>query len=205
MPTETEKGNNILNVAKKKRHMYLLEKLQKGKSLSVAEFKELESFEGNPIPPGIVRTQREIAEAFHVSKRTIENWVSDGMPRTKEGYYNLLEINTWKENKGRKDIGVSQKELWDTDFRKTKAKLAEIELKKKTGELISLEDVDKGRVERVLVIKQALLALPKAMAPVLAAMDDPRDIQEYVNGKMRDMIAQFSGQNIKDEKPKVKK
>jgi len=191
---------DIITMAKKKRHLYLLEKLQRGKSLTPGEMKELQKLEGSVERAGVVNSQEDLARAFKVSVRTIQRWLKEGAPVTKDGFYDLLEIQAWhlthNEQKKNKDSAIN----WDSKYRENKAKLSEIELKKKMGELISLEDVDKGRVERILVIKQALLGLPKAMAPVLAAMEDPRDIQEYLNGKIRDIIAQFSGQNIKKQK-----
>lgn len=204
MSASTEKGSNILTVAKKKRHMYLLEKLQRGKSLSVSELKELEAFEGKPLLPGVVRTQREVAESFHVSKRAVENWVSDGMPRTEEGYYSLLDIVAWKENKNKKKTDSNEPD-WDADYRKHKAKLAKIEYDKKIGDLISLEDVEAGRVARILAVKQSLLAFPRAVAPILAVMNEPRDIQNYLNNKIREIISQFAGQDPQKNENKITK
>ncbi|MEK7851170.1 MAG: hypothetical protein AAB275_04745, partial [Deltaproteobacteria bacterium] len=94
---ELQNGKGLVEVAKKKRQIHLLDKLQKGKPLSTAEIRELEQFEGGgALPPGVVRTQGEVASALRVDKRTIERWVSDGMPREPEGDYNLIDIPAWR-------------------------------------------------------------------------------------------------------------
>ena len=44
------KNINVLQMAKKKRHIFLLEKFLSGKHLSRSEIKELEVFEGGGLP-----------------------------------------------------------------------------------------------------------------------------------------------------------
>jgi len=194
---DQNKQSDILTMARKKRHIHLLEKIQKGKSLSSRELRELEKFEGTPLPPGVVKTQEEVAKAFHVSTRTVQYWTRDGMPRTKKGFYDLIEVQAWREikkqqrNKTKKTIG---KEDWNAKYRKYKAQLAEIELKKAYGQVVSRKEVEKGQVARILVVKRALLSLPKVVAPVISGME-PREIQVYLTAKIKEIIEQFSKEN----------
>lgn len=188
-----DKQPDILTMARKKRHIHLLEKIQKGKSLSSRELRELEKFEGTPLPPGVVKTQEEVAKAFHVSTRTVQYWIRDGIPRTKKGFYNLIEIQAWRKVKKqqRKSKKIIGKEEWDAKYRKYKAQLAEVELKKAYGQVVSRKEVEKGQVARILVVKRALLSLPKVIAPVIGGME-PREIQVYLTAKIKEIIDEFA-------------
>jgi len=102
---------NIIEMAKKKRHIYLLEKLQKNQPLSRAEINELGPLEQGSIPLGYVATQEEVAEIFTVSARTVRRWVENGMPRDPQGY-NIKKISEWC-NLMRSEHGTVFKEFDD--------------------------------------------------------------------------------------------
>ena len=190
---QPELQNGLVEVAKKKREIYLLNKLQKG-TLSTAEIRELEQLKGGgALPPGVVRTQGEVASALRVDKRTIERWVSDGMPREPEGYYNLIDIQAWRMVKNEKENDPDEKEKikWDIKYREYKARLAEFELKKAYGQVINRELVEAGMIARILAVKSALWALPKVVAPVVAGMD-PREAEAYLRERIKEIFLQFA-------------
>jgi len=190
---QPELQNGLVEVAKKKREIYLLNKLQKG-TLSTAEIRELEQLKGGgALPPGVVRTQGEVASALRVDKRTIERWVSDGMPREPEGYYNLIDIQAWRMVKNEKENNPDEKEKikWDIKYREYKARLAEFELKKAYGQVINRDLVEAGMIARILAVKSALWALPKVVAPVVAGMD-PREAEAYLRERIKEIFLQFA-------------
>ena len=93
--------NKIIDAAWKKRELKLLQKLKDG-TLTSAEIKELELLGKNnkpespgPLSIGVVGSQKEVAEAFNVSVRTVEYWARDGMPSHPEGYH-LVKICEWR-------------------------------------------------------------------------------------------------------------
>jgi hypothetical protein len=190
---EMQNGKGLVEVAKKKRQIHLLDKLQKGKPLSTAEIRELEQFEGGVLPPGVVRTQAEVATALRVDKRTVERWVADGMPREPEGYYNLIDIQAWRLVKNEREGSPDEKEKtkWDIKYREYKARLAEFELKKAYGQVISRELVEAGMIARILAVKSALWALPKIAAPVVSGMD-PREAEAYLRERIKEIFLQFA-------------
>jgi transcriptional regulator with XRE-family HTH domain len=51
---------------------------------------------GQPLPPGVVSSQRELAQAIGVSPRTVEGWRKGGMPREDDGSYSIAEVLRWK-------------------------------------------------------------------------------------------------------------
>lgn len=188
-----EQKRNVLDVARKKRHIHLLEKIQKNKTLSLREIEELEQYEkGERVTDGLAKTQDEVAAAFGVSPRAVKYWVQDGMPRCSNGEYDLMAIKNWRiERKQKLNEPDSEKSKEEARYRKFKADLIELEYKEKCGKLIAVDEVERGRVERILVIKTALLALPTRVVPKLYGRDMP-DMEAILSEHIEEIIAEFS-------------
>ena len=183
-------------MAKKRRHIYLLEKLQRGKTasptLSKAELRELEQYENDPAYPGIVNSQEKVAKVFDVSIRTVQNWVRDGMPVSSEGKYDLLEVRAWRLIRSqRKRSKEGKKTDWEQRYREYKARLTELELKKEMGEVIDLRQAEKEIIYNILGIKRRLLALPKEIAPQLAGLET-RKIFELLTSRLNELLSGFA-------------
>ena len=194
---KNNKKPDIISMARKKRHILLLEKLQKNKPLSKAELRELEGYEGAKLAPGTVTTQEDVAKAFGVTERTVSRWIRAGMPKAKAGHYKLIKIKEWraaKLNKHKSSKAIKpDKNNWDERFRKAKAQKAELDYQQAIGRLVSIDEIEAGRIERILIVKKALLSLPKDVAPQITGMD-PREVQSFLDKRIREVIAKFSGQ-----------
>ncbi|MDD4980686.1 MAG: hypothetical protein PHC54_05410 [Candidatus Omnitrophica bacterium] len=189
---------NLIEMAKKRRHLHLVEKLARGKSatptLSKAEIHELERYEGDPATPGVVDSREKVAKIFGVAWRTVERWVKDGMPITPDKKYDLLDIRAWREFKkrrnnksGKKNNLQDRKDTADATYREYKAKLAEIALKKVIGELIPRDIVEKELIQISIGIKRALLALPQQVAPQLVGLE-ARKIDALLTARIKEVI-----------------
>lgn len=173
----TEQKQNLADIARKKRYLYLVEKLHTGNPLSKQEISELEEFEAEPLEPTIVKTIEEVAKVMEVSYRTVQRWKRDGMPTTKDGLYDLEAIKTWHDERvGETGDAEESKTFWDISILKKKASLLDLKIKKEEGELILKEEVEKDMIQKIIAIKRAFLALPTRLAPVLA-MKEPREIE----------------------------
>ena len=200
-------------MAKKRRHIHLLEKLQRGKSatptLSKTEIKELETFERDPNSPGIVDSQEKVAKVFGVAVRTVERWVKDGMPVTHQGEYELLTIRAWREQRraGKRNASAKQNKLdeWEAKYREYKARRAQVDFEEKIGTLISKEKAERELIQISLAVKRAFLALPRQLAPQLAGLD-PRQIEVLLTTRIKEAIRPFSdGRIFKKKQSAVKK
>ena len=190
----TDQKQTLAEIAKKKRHLYLIEKMHGGKALSKQEITELENFEIVPLSPTIVKTVDEIAKVMGVSYRTVQRWKRDGMPVTKDGYYDLDEVKEWhtKRIEKKKNPVQEGKDFWDERIKKYKATMLELELKKATGELVSLDEVNKSRTARIMIIKRSLLSIPATLASTLA-MKEPREIETILYEAIGEIIDDFAG------------
>ena len=155
---EQNKKQNLAEIARKKRHLYLIEKMQSRKPLTAQEIAELEQFEAEPLGPAVVKTMEEVAKVMDVAYRTVQRWKKDGMPTTKEGFYDLDEIKVWHEQRNLDQ--AEDRAYWNTKILKHKATLLEMEVKKATSELMPREEVERGRIARIIAVKRSFLALP---------------------------------------------
>ena len=196
----TDEKQNLAEIARKKRYLHLIEKMHGGKPLSNQEIKELEDFEAESLGEAVVKTMEEVARIMDVSYRTVQRWKKDGMPVTKDGYYDLDQIKAWHDGTGISDDEeeLQGKAYWDEKIRKFKATLLELETRKATGELIPREDVEKGQIARVMAIKRAFLALPSQVAPKLA-MKEPREIEVIIYEAISAIVDEFAGVKNNEE------
>jgi phage terminase Nu1 subunit (DNA packaging protein) len=135
----------------------------------------------------------EVGKVMDVSERTVQRWKKDGMPVTAEGYYDLDAIKAWHDGRGIVDGEETEgKAYWDEKIRKYRATLLELDLKKATGELVSREEVERGRIARIIAVKRSFLALPTRLAPVLA-MKEPREIETLLYEAVAEIIDDFAG------------
>jgi phage terminase Nu1 subunit (DNA packaging protein) len=146
-----------------------------------------------PQNPNILKTQREVAAYFCVTVRSINHWIQEGMPATPDGHYDLESIKKWKaaREEARKKSPENELSQYDSRFRKAKAELAEMELSKRRGELISRDEVHTGWVMRVETIKKALLSLPKTLAPQVAGLD-VKEATSIIDRRIREIIENFA-------------
>jgi len=144
-----------------------------------------------------VRTQLEVARAFGVTTRTVQYWLRDGCPRVGDNY-DLLAVERWRLEQQERRQGTSapdadSKEFWEKEYRKARTQLTELQLKQRTGELLSRDDVAAGRNQRILVIKRALLGLPARTIPALQGLE-PRQQETLLADRIEEIIKEFAGQ-----------
>jgi phage terminase Nu1 subunit (DNA packaging protein) len=143
----------------------------------------------------VVAGQKEAAAYAGVSVRTIRNWKAAGMPVAADGGYikNLLDF--YKNNEGKQPTEEKKQALSaDADYKTVRAKLLAMELAVKQGELVSIKEIEKGRVARILAVKRALLGLGRKFAPRLVHIKDERKMAAVINEQMKEIIRRFSGQ-----------
>lgn len=188
---------NLIEMAKKRRHIYLLEKLQKGPTLSKSEILELSKYESDPNTPSVVDSQEKVAKLSGVSTRTVQNWVKDGMPVTSQGLYDLFEIRAWREIKKQKNrkkhvTGID----WEQRYREYKARLAEIELKKALDEYVSAEIARKEIFANIIVVRQRFLSLPTQIAPQLVGLNE-RAISNLLKTRIKEVLNELANLEVR--------
>lgn len=200
---ETQNQNqNLVELAKKKRHIALVEKLTRG-ALSSKELKELEEFEKeirkdtDDIIDGTVDLPT-ISVYLEKSPRMVRRYIKQGLPviRDSKGEifrFKVAEVFKWYY--GMQGLSDDGKEYWDNEYRKNRAKLSELELKQREGELIPFSEHASKIKNQIRGIKAGFLRLPKYIAPKLY-QQEPKIICEILDEELRYVINQFAG--VKD-------
>lgn len=75
------------------------------------------------------------------------------------------------------------------------AELAELELAEKRGELVSVAEVEKALVSKILGVRDSLDTLADRLSPLLAAESDPAKVYAMLRGEIRQVLAQLSTQS----------
>jgi phage terminase Nu1 subunit (DNA packaging protein) len=203
-----EKNQNLIELAKKKRYIALVEKLGRG-SLGPKELKELEEFEKveQAKETGVIDGTVDlgtISVYLEKSSRMVRRYVSQGMPviRDSSGELSRFKVNdVFKWVYGNKGKDTEDKDYWENEYRKNRAKLSELELKQKEGELIPFADHVSIVKNQIRGIRAGLLRLPKHVAPKLY-QQDPKLICEMLDQEIRYIINQFAGVKGNDKADK---
>jgi phage terminase Nu1 subunit (DNA packaging protein) len=148
----------------------------------------------------MVRTYEEVGRYFSRTKRSIQNWANKGMPVVHEGLYDLHAIEDWAFNaeliqerpSGRgEETTAGTKAHYETEIRRLQAELKQLELDRKRGESIGIQEHERRIVAQIETVKRALLGVGRTLAPVLVGLE-AREIQAMIDDRMREIIAAFA-------------
>lgn len=187
----TEQSQNLAEIASKKRYIHLVEKMQRG-TLTRSEITEMRQYEAGSLPATIVKTVEEVAKVMGVTYRTVQRWKLDGMPSTKEGFYDLEEIKSWHVQRSQRFKEQDGRAYWDEKISEYKAELLRLEVKKATSEVILYREHVEIIREQIRGIKMGFLRLPHYIAPKLY-QQEPKVICEILDNEIRSIINQFAG------------
>ena len=171
-------------------------------------------------------TRKEIAAAFETSPLRITKWTAAGMPvaerggRGRESRYSVPAVIAWRvESELQRlartapaagdggaapasaiNLGIERAKLARVQTRK-----AELEVRKREGELLEAADVARMIALVVLAIRSKLLALPQVMAERLVAAaagaHPAAAIETELAGEVRDVLRELASWKLAEEGP----
>lgn len=121
---------------------------------------------------------------FGVSRPAIQKWTQQGCPKLERGKWDLIAVLKWRgwvsgvdgEGEGQ---GLHVKKLKaETFLKEMQGELAELELQRVKGELISLAEVEDVIGAAIINAKAQLLSLPAKIAPKLMGVDLPTQLAQ---------------------------
>ena len=206
----SEDYGTVASLAVKKQFENLLHKIKDG-TISAPEMKvftELErrikSEDGKE--DGVTYERADVAKRFKRSDRTILNWIKDGMPMRPDGGFCIADIQQWMDEKkqAKKNPTEDSAEYWQTQYKKHRAKLSELELQIKKGELLAKADVMVAFREMQSYVKKHLALLPRT-APGKLSGQDPQGMQITLSELTTAILSNMSkGQNASTLEAKLK-
>lgn len=90
----------------------------------------------------------------------------------------------------------------EIDYKRAKARIAELELDEIEGRMHRAEDVESMTTDLCLAIRSALLALPGRLATDLAETDDPSLIATRIKEEVADILEELSNYRYDEKKYK---
>jgi DNA-binding transcriptional MerR regulator len=141
----------------------------------------------------IIADQKKAAKYAGVSDRTIRRWVKEKMPLTNKGHYIKHFLDVWKQNDGKPPTEEkNRQQKAEAEYKELKTKLLQIEFDIKTGKLIPLENIQKDRIQKIQMVKRALLGLGRKLAKNLTGLNEPREIQAIIDQEVKGIIEGFA-------------
>lgn len=142
--------------------------------------------------------QKTLADLLQTSGKVIREWEAAGMPgRRDEGRrarYDLWVVLPWLKNRWLVESREAKSDSPALErLRLARAEQEELKLQELKGRLIDKADVEAGLVARAISLKRGFLAIPRASAPVLAGMSEPREIEAHLAERMRELLSLYAG------------
>ena len=183
MKHKTVQNDSIADNLEREEAIAALNKRRNGAKLSKREISSIRKFEKkreeeNQLKVLTAIPQKTLVELLGTSRKILREWEANGLPRKADRNYDLFAVLSWlKDRWTKKGKEPSDKESPALErYRLAKAKHAELELAKLSGDLLDRQEVEKGQVERIMAVKSAMFRVPGQAAPVLSSMTDPREI-----------------------------
>ena len=175
-----------------------LQKRQAGGKLTLAEVRAIQRVDRKRRAAIFAAVdQTELMALTGKSARTLMRWQREGMPRAKDKTYDLAQVWNWVEEHLRttaRPVAEGKSPEWER-FRAAKADMAEMQLEKLRGELMPRAEVESGLRARAAALKRGLLGLPRALAPMLAIMTEPREVEAALRANVVDLLRRYAGTN----------
>lgn len=148
-------------------------------------------------------TQRELADVFGVSARTIRAWQADGMPaegQRKERRYETEDCIAWAAAAGKLGApdparengdGPPSEEVSDRRWKEYRAERKRLEVRERRGELIEFEEVLDLLEDVHTTVRTQLLNLPGRRVAEIAAETDRAAIKEIRMEAVREVLEEL--------------
>lgn len=163
-----------------------------------------------------LRSKQFIAKIFNCSTRRIDQLKEEGiicgvgkpskfdLTPTIQAYIKYLSDKAYGREKKRSDAeNESLKIESDARLKKSKADIAELELKELKGQLHRAEDVEAITTDHVLYFRSMLMSLPNKLAVDLAKIDNAPEVAEKIKKEVTYILEQLS--NYKYDAEEYKK
>lgn len=177
----------------------LIERVKNGGSLTPEEWRHMQA--GRELlfyreHPNIVASLAEIGRAFGMSERQAKRWRAQGMPKTDEGRYDIVEIARW-EYQRRVPVQAAESRPRD-ELAELKAESARLDLAERKGELVSRTDVEQDGAEKVRQVNRRLSSMGHKLAPVISGLDE-QAARKAIDDEVNQILNEFAGGFVEPE------
>ena len=142
-------------------------------------------------------TQAELCALLATDPKVIREWVRAGMPgRTQQGrsvLFDLWQVLPWIKERWLFEFRAAESDSPALErYRAARAKREELELGRMEGRLLDRDEVQAGRVARLVALRRGLMSIPRAAAPALAETQEPREVEAYLREKIHELLRAYA-------------
>lgn len=131
-------------------------------------------------------TQKQLAELFGVTPRSIRDWHSEGLPRLEDGNYDGTACIAWYTDRDGEFADQRQR------LAAAQAEKAEAENAVRRGELADMNTVVAAWTEMIASARAKLLSIPTKLGPQLANVSDVGVIAALIRVEVYAALAELS-------------
>lgn len=160
----------------------------------------------------------ELAELLGCSIPTINAKVRNGMPyeqkpdasKKKQSWlFDTVKVIEWERQQAIKNKVGDTEKVADDELRRRKlaaeTTVAEIEVAKKKGEVVLVEDVARIIAKDYLSMRAKLLTISERVAPLVVGETDEGFIKDQIDTEVNDALTALSNEYFSDEPEPLKK
>lgn len=155
---------------------------------------------------GVEVSKAELANLYGLSLPTIGQWVNKGCPWITKGApgkqwkFNTADVATWREEHIAQQVqgDTSQLDIDEARRRKLAAEAAmmELDLAKRRGEVIEIEQVAAIIGDDYANVRAKLLSLPTKLAPMLTGIEDPLECKALIERGVTEALEELTADGI---------
>ncbi len=162
-------------------------------------------------PPPVVLNLQQTALLLGVSAPTVKALVEQGLPALERGghgkpwEFDMAAVAAWDRECGPNARRDGQSGVLDPSIEKARkdraqAELAELELAKRRGRMIDVDDVEKMMTDDYARVRARLLSMPSKLAPLVVTITDPAEADAVLTIEVSEALGELaSGGDIADE------
>lgn len=142
-------------------------------------------------------TQKQLAEFFGVTPRTIRRWEGKGMPRTDEGTYRTDECVKWRVKTAEAELEAELEDIPPRAESRAKreylrARREALDLAEREEELLPVDVFREVLGEVLDVLRARLLNFPGRWATQLVGLDSAREAEGVLREAIRELLEELS-------------
>lgn len=145
-------------------------------------------------------TEDGIIESVAISqgKRTVQRYEFEA---TIKRYIKYLSDKAYGREQKRGNLGKEEEKLQaEIDFKRAKARMAELQLEELEGRMHSAEDVEAMTTDLCLAVRSALLSMPGQLSVDVSEAQTAAEISEIIKKAVNDILEELSGYEYNPEK-----
>ncbi len=132
-----------------------------------------------------------VCEILNSQRKLLRDWTEKGAPRNEDGTYDLGSIVAWRLDQL---AGIEKAEVTSPALermRLARAEMAEMDRAERVGDLVSTDEVQRGRLERVAAVTRMMDSMSRRLPPLLVSLDAP-GIQAMIEDECRRIRDEFA-------------